>query len=112
MITSVFLLTGMLALSQAADRSDWLLAPRLARGQELVYRGKYSEEAADKGVQFTRLYSMENRVFALDAPARGMDLVVFTVLRLHPDKAAAAKTAEVNSVRLERGSLNVQGKLA
>ena len=46
-------------------RGDWTLVPKLARGQELVYRGTYTENAGSNRVEFQRTYRIESRAFAL-----------------------------------------------
>src|SRR5258705_10338430 len=53
---------------EAARGSDWVLTPRLVRGQELVYRGPFSEESAGARVQFPRTYASETRFFCLATP--------------------------------------------
>ena len=66
--------------AEAARGSDWVLTPRLVRGQELVYRGTFSEESAGARVQFQRTYRFETRYFVLDTPARRIDLAALTTL--------------------------------
>jgi peroxiredoxin len=107
---TIFVLTGALAVMQAAERPDWQLIPRLDRGQELVYRGSFTEEALGKGIQFNRAYRLEARVFVLDLAPQGADLALFTVLRPHTGRTERAE-AEVSSVRLERVWLDLQGRI-
>ena len=46
-----------------ALRSDWILTPKLTRGQELVYRGTYTESAGSNRVEVQRAYRIESRFF-------------------------------------------------
>src|SRR4051794_22592997 len=66
-------------LAPAPVRADWVLTPRLARGQELVYRGTFEEEAGAR-VQNQRNYRFEARYFVLDVQPKGTDLAVLTTL--------------------------------
>lgn len=109
MVATICLLTALLP-GQAADRAETLLAPRLGRGQELVYRGTCTEEALGKGVQFTRTYRLESRVFVLDTPSRGLDVALYTVLR-HAARTER-EAGDPSSVRLEFVHVNLQGRAA
>src|SRR6185436_11896890 len=60
---------------------EWLLTPRLVIGQELVYRGTYTEQASGAHVQLQRGYRLENRAFVLESGPRGLDVAVLTLLR-------------------------------
>jgi peroxiredoxin len=99
----------------AARGSDAVLTPRLARGQELVYRGAFTEEALGDRVQFQRAYRFESRFFVLEAPAKGVELAAFTLLDTKgPRPAASSHKPDVApaSVRLERLTLDLQGNLS
>jgi hypothetical protein len=122
MAATLYLIGCVLATGQApttpAVRGDWVLVPRLGRGLELVYRGTYSEEGHGGHLQFNRNYRIESRVFVLDTPPRGADVALLTIFR-HRDAPAAggapgstppAETA-ITSVRLERGFVDLQGRL-
>jgi peroxiredoxin len=116
-----------LAPTQPASGAEWLLTPRLGRGQELVYRGTYTEEAIGRGVQFTRSYRLHNRVFVLDTSAQGAELAVLTRLQLQSEPARQGSSArrgspdpavrgakgqdEPGSLRLEPIRINSQGRL-
>jgi peroxiredoxin len=114
MRATLFLLNSILVAGQAADRppatrgGDWLVMMRLNRGQELVYRGTYTEESSGGRVQFSRAGRLESRVFVLDAQARGSEVAFLTVFK--PREPQAAGTAP-HSVRLERATVDLQGKL-
>jgi hypothetical protein len=111
MVANLCLLTCALVTAQAADHSDWLLVPRLNRGQELVYRGSYAEEALGKGVHFSRSYRLESRVFVLETPPRGIDVALHTVLKLRTPRADNSNEPEPSSVRLELAHVDLQGRV-
>ncbi len=122
MVATFYLLSCVWAVAQAGDRppplpltagrepGDWALTPRLGRGQELVYRGTFSEEAASNGVQFSRYYRMESRVFVLDALPRGLDVAFLTTLRGRPAPGARQEPSAA-SVRLEVARVDLQGRV-
>jgi peroxiredoxin len=112
MATAVCLLTCVLAPSQAAGGSDLLAAPRLTRGQELVYTGSFIEEVAGKGVQFTRRYRMESRILVLDARGPQTELAILTSLKLRPVTPPGPAASDSTAVRLEFARLNPQGKVS
>lgn len=109
METTLSLLGCILALAQPTGREEWLLLPRLGRGQELVYRGTYAEEMLGRGVQFNRTYRVEARAFVLDAPATGLDVAFFTVIR--PPAAGQGDDQPPSSVRLELAKIDLEGKI-
>jgi peroxiredoxin len=97
--------------SQAAERSNWPFAPRLVQGQELVYRGTFSEEALGKGVQFNRSYRLENRVLVLDTSPRGLDVAFYTTLKLRAARPERSEEPAPSSVRLEVARVGPRGKI-
>jgi hypothetical protein len=111
MLTPI-LFTCVLALGQPrpAEPADWLLIPLLARGQELVYRGSFSEESLDSGVLFNRGYRVELRVFALDLVGREAQVACLTQLKQKPARPEAADTGPC-SVRLEVFKVGAYGKV-
>ena len=109
MLTALCVLTGVLAPAQPASGSDWVVGPRLARGQELVYSGSYSEEAVGNGVKFARSYHLDTRILALDVAPSVTNLAVLTTLKLRPSRVQAG--AEPTSVRLEMARLTPDGKV-
>ncbi len=117
MAATLYLIGCVLATGQAsaapAARGDWVLVPRLSRGLELVYRGTYTEEGRGGHLHFSRNYRIETRVFVLDTPPRGADVVLLSLLK-HRDAPAAdapGSPASVGSVRLERAFVDLQGRL-
>ncbi len=120
MLATFWLLGLVLGPAQAnrasfgpAVRGDWVLAPRLARGQELVYRGTFTEQASGTRVQFQRDYRFEARYFVLDARPRGAHLAALTLLQTKkPAGVAAPGTPSASAVRLERVWLELSGRVA
>jgi peroxiredoxin len=110
MVTTWCLLACVLAPAQSAERSEWLVLPRLSQWQELLYRGTHTEDAAGGGVQFRQTYSLEARVFVLDTPAQGADLALFTALKSGDERKHVA-AAKAEFVRLELVHLGLQGRL-
>ncbi|OAI45405.1 hypothetical protein AYO44_12940 [Planctomycetaceae bacterium SCGC AG-212-F19] len=103
MATTLYLFACALAIGQppAADAADGPLMVRLARGQELYYRGSYTEESGNAGVQFQRSYRLENRVFVLNAlPDGSADIACFTLWKSKtaPEARAEAATSSVRRV--------------
>lgn len=101
----------------AVRGSDAVLAPRLVRGQELVYRGAFTEEATGGRVQFGRSYRFETRFFVLDTPAKGVELAGLTLVESKGPSVPASSNVKpepqgATSVRLERLNLNLQGKVS
>src|SRR5262245_26613815 len=96
MVASLCLLSGLLAPAQVkvptppgrppqierrAPAAEYLLTPRLVAGQELVYRGTFTEQTGSGQVQLNRTYRFETRAFALEVGTRAVDLAVLTLLR-------------------------------
>lgn len=111
MLTTFWLMSCVMGLSQTGDQAEWQLAPRLSRGQELVYRGTVREENIGGGVQFQRNYSLEARAFVLHAKNDGANVAFFTRLTLHRHPPAEKPEAETSSVRLDLADLEALGRL-
>src|SRR4051812_27830753 len=79
---------------------DWAVAVRLAQAQELLYRGVFTEEAHQGGVQFARAYRMETRLFVLDSSSRGAQVALLTVVKAKDSRPA--QEAGAGAARLER----------
>jgi hypothetical protein len=111
MVATLCLLTCALAAGQA---SEWQLQPHLARGQELLYKGIFTEEALSPGVQFQQAYNVDTTIFVLDAAAQKFDLAFLTVVSAKAVKFAAESgknAAPPASVRLEVVPMDHSGKL-
>ena len=86
--------------------ADDLLAVRLTRGQELVYRGKFTEES--RGLKADRRnYDLEARAFFLEAGGDGAEAAFLTVIR-EPGAGATA----TGSARFELATVNRFGCVA
>ncbi len=111
MVANFCLLTCALVAAQSADRTEWLLLPRLSRGQELVYRGSFAEESLGRGVQFSRSYQLESRVLILETAPRGIDVAFCTVLKQRTPKPERGDGPQPSSVRLELAHVDLQGRV-
>jgi peroxiredoxin len=112
MVTKLCLMTCALTLAQPLDRSEWLLRPQLARGQELVYSGSFTEESRTAGVQFQRSYRLDLSVFVLDCGGTRAQAAFLTTLALksnRPDREPGASAP--TSVRLELAEIDYQGRV-
>lgn len=85
------------------------LGPRLVRGQELLFRGTYTEEAKNQGVQFNRTYALETRAFVLEASSQGADVALLTIWRGRP--SGAAPVTDGGTARLELVRVNPRGRV-
>jgi peroxiredoxin len=112
MVANFCLITCVLFVAQQPEHAAWQSSPRLSRGQELVYRGSFAQEALGKGVQFSRSYRLENRVLVLDTSSRGLEVAFYTVLKLRVPQGDRAKEPPPNSVRLEVARVSSQGRLS
>jgi hypothetical protein len=111
MVAKLCLLTCALTVAQPADRADWLLQPQLARGQELVYSGAFTEEAQTPGVQFQRTYRLDLHVFVLDTSTRKAQAAFLTTLALKTNRPQREAPAPPTSVRLELADIDTHGHL-
>jgi peroxiredoxin len=111
MIATLSLMSCVLATAQPADRSEWLLLPRLSRAEELVYRGSFDEQANGSAVEFKRSYRFQNVVFVLDATPQEAEVSFLTILRQRTSPTARTEEALPSSVRLEVARVGAQGKV-
>src|SRR5947209_9495024 len=111
MVTPLCCLVCALATAQAGGPSQWLILPRLERGQELVYRGSYTEEAAGRGIQYSRSYRLETRIFVLRTPPQGLGVALYTVLTLPHLPTEQAPDAVPCSGRLELAHVDLQSQV-
>lgn len=118
MTASLALLGCLLAPAQTPERptapaprgGEWVIAPRLSKAQELVYRGTFTEEAAGGNVQFNRTFRLESRIFVLDTPTKGAEVAFLTVIKAreaHSNVTTGDAAAE--SVRLDLAHVDLQG---
>jgi peroxiredoxin len=89
------------------------LGPRLTRGQELVFRGTFTEEARNQGVQFNRSYRLEARAFVLEANRLGSDVALLTVWRGRSGAGTATPAnTEVGTARIDLVRIDPRGRVA
>jgi peroxiredoxin len=132
MVETLLLLGCALVSGQAPDRvptssprpveevrrtgtGDWLIAPRLLRSQELVYRGSYTADSDSVGIHFSRSYRLDLRLFVLDVTPKGTEVAFLTTWRvrdLQPNQIARGIDQPPNSVRLEVAQVDPLGRLA
>src|SRR5947209_20548040 len=101
MAATICLLTCACLAAQPGERLEWVLVPRLDRGQELVYKGLFSEDDQSQGVNFTRSYRLENRLFVLETGSAGSLVAFYTTLRLRTLPPQPAADGPPSSWRLE-----------
>lgn len=113
MAPTIYLLAYTLIAGQAAptDAADWQLSPNLVRGQELVFRGTYVEEAKNPGVQFSNNYLLESRVFVLETPPEGPDVAILTIWKGRPSHPSPNGELEACSVQLLRARIDKDGRV-
>jgi len=109
--TTLCLMGFLLAPAQAAERTEWPIVPRLSQGQELVYRGSYTEAQTVSDEQVKRNHRIEIRVFVLDASARQTDVALFTVLRPKGIPKGRVEESVVELASLELAHIDGQGKV-
>lgn len=114
MLATLYLFACTLATAQSAatDNADGILTPRLTRGQELVYRGTYHEDSNGDGVQFNRGYRMESRALILETRKQEADVVFLTMWKSKPANPDPKADPEVNSVQLEKGGVDANGRVS
>src|SRR5262245_9674406 len=100
MITASLLACALVA-AQPPDRAEWLLAPSLPPGLELVYTGSCSDESLAPHVSFQRQYRLELHVLALPSSGKNTNLAMLTALSLRERKETKGTKADPGwSVRL------------
>lgn len=119
--------TGFLLLATvaAAPAPDGLTvgAPRLARGDELVYVGHVEEAGERVGNRFRKRHELEVRVFVLEVAGGAADCAVLTRVRPLLDPAVAGPAAVVTgadparqaspaAVRLDLIRVDPRGRVA
>jgi hypothetical protein len=98
MLSQTALLIATLVVAQPAD------GPKLARGQELIYRGNYSETARGEGAAFQKTYDLESRVFVREAGPQEFALAFCTLLKTPSSETPGA-------TRFELATVNRQGRV-
>ena len=108
------LLQVMLALSigQAGtpdSEREWLLAPQLSPGLELVYSGISTEETL--GTSVTRSYRLQNHVLVLGSEGKIHDVAFMTTLAVRDLEPAGPTSKTSASIHLELAKVDSQGRM-
>jgi hypothetical protein len=111
MLASLCLITCGLVFAQEVKEQGDPSTLTLARGQEIVYQGRYTEENLGEGTHSTRSFQMESRVFVLDAVLSGYDVALYTTVRLLGLHEGSGDGRLPASVRLQLAHVDHQGKL-
>lgn len=102
-----------LALAQPAERSEWVLAPQLTVGLELLYRGSVEEKSQSQGVAFAKKYNLEIRTLVLETRKESVEAAFLTRLTEHPPPGAGRpETGEPISVRLDLADVDSEGRVS
>src|SRR5438067_866343 len=73
--------------------------PKLEKGLEVLWTGTFTEATFRPGVRALRTYTVDTRLFVLDAGDYGAEAILFTRVFLKPDRKSTEPPAGV--VRLE-----------
>jgi hypothetical protein len=108
MKSTLLLLTLACAFGQT-DGGEWLLAPKLTTGFELVYAGDCVEETLDAGSLTRKVYRFENHLFVLSVDPQSYDVAVMTTLST-PEPVGETRFRPV-SVKIDLARINAHGRL-
>jgi len=91
MILATCLVACTLAAGQQANPQTLSQAPRLIRGQELLYTGSYTEEFRKPKATISQRFQIENRILVLESGPTGAKIAILTILqsekgKTNPDK--------------------------
>ena len=81
MMVSTCLVACTLLAAQPAQASFRLSAPRLSRGQELLYRGSFVEETFKQKTKLVRRFQAENRILVIETFPTGSKIALLTVIQ-------------------------------
>jgi peroxiredoxin len=107
MIRSICLLSCALSLAQPPDRLEWQLAPQLAPGLELVYRGEYIEEKLIPSVLHQQRFRLDASMMVLDSGAKEWQTGLITSLRLEDSDK---KHAGPSSMKVQLANVDIHGR--
>ncbi len=110
MVTSICLLSCVLAAGQPTNKADWQLSPQLASGLELVYTGSYVEESLIPNVAHQINYRLDANLLVLDAGVKNTQVAIMTGLSLQQYRPQSKKDGPT-SMRLELVRVDAQGRL-
>ncbi len=101
----------LIALALAAPEGPAVSPPRLARGDELVFRGEVTEAGERIGNRFRKVSELEVRVLVLETVHGFTDCAVITKVRAKPDPVVTGAVQAVTGadpVRMAAPSVRVE----
>jgi peroxiredoxin len=110
MLASACLLAWTLVASQGPPTPLLPWGPRLERGQELVYRGSFTEETSKRGTKLTKRFQIENRILVLETLPTGINVAVLTITEVKTNKSMKPDS-DHRAVHLQRGRVNLKGRI-
>jgi len=106
MSITALLLTGMMI---GAPPGEPVPVPRWEKGQEITWRGTFSEAILRPNVRAFRNYETETRLLVLDVGKHGTDFALFTSIKLKPDVPTGTDAPPM--VRIESLHQDADGRL-
>ena len=111
MIVSACLIAWTFAASQGPQVPLLPWGPRLARGQELVYRGWFNEETSNRGTKKNRLYHAENRILVSETSPTGTSVALLITTELQEKNLTNQNQADRPAVYLQLGRVDLRGRI-
>lgn len=105
-----WMLTGLLIGAPPAAPADAAPMPRLEKGLEVTWRGKFTEAILRPNVGAFRTYEVETRLFVLDVFETGADGALFTSVKLKPEVKLHPEPLPI--IRLELVRVESNGKVS
>ncbi len=103
-----WMLAGMLFGAMPPLPAENAPTPRFEKGQEITWRGTFSEAILRPNVRAFRTYEVETRLYVLDVFKQNADVALFTSVKLKPDVPTTPLPSAV--VRLELARIDPMGK--
>jgi peroxiredoxin len=110
MLVSACLVAWTLVAPQGPQTPLLPWGPRLDRGQELVYRGLFTEENSKRGSKITRRFQVENRILVLETLPTGTKVAVLTITEAQESNLTKLDTHQ--AVDLQLGRVDLKGRIA
>ena len=110
MLVSACLVAWTLVASQGPQTPLLPWGPRLDRGQELVYRGSFTEENSKRGSKITRRFQVENRILVLETLPTGIKIAVLTIAEAQ--ESNLTRLDPHRAVNLQLGRVDLKGRIA
>ncbi len=109
-MVSTCLVACTLLAAQPAQAPLWLSAPRLSRGQEVLYRGSFIEETSKQKTKCVHKFQVENRILVLETLPTGSKIALLTVIQPELNNSAM-KNQTAPSTCLTVAHLDPKGRL-